>query len=412
MNKNKKIVIMLLLLLIVVGIVVIIIANSGKKEETAETSGVLQVKETFKTDIDGLKDGKYDNLKYMDFVTSIDDVEGVYRIEIEIDSSYEKRTFLENFKIMDDVVDKFFQEEFDKSYLVTDFHMEDGTVEDVYYNDIENVCDDERYNSPNIEFLFGNTISEGGYMVQTSESLNATWFSRGEMGVISANEFKKVYPYFSGKRQVEDVELNMKDGTIKLSELEEKALDYVNSQFPLPISDDISIGIGDVRIVDNKVHDKLVNYDAVCFKMRRIYKGVPFEYGSSYANGIYIDDFDHDSGELFYVKGEYPDTMLSFGMLDGKVVEKEEITEIISAGDALQIISDRIGDNSVYDVYGVELVYRNCEIPEERKASIQDILEPRWKITTVNQNDDKYTMFYVDVVTGEVTQRFEYLFDM
>ena len=272
MNKNKKIVIVLLSLLIVVGIVVIIIANSGKKEETAETSGVLQVKETFKTDIDGLKDGKYDNLKYMDFVTTIDNVEGVYRIEIERNLGYEKRTYLENFEVMNSVIDKFFLEDFDKAYLVTDFLMEDGTVENVFYNDIEEVCRNSKYNTPNVDFLFGNEISEGGYMVQTSESLNATWFSRGEMGVISANEFKKVYPYFSGKRQVEDVELNMKDGTIKLSELEEKALDYVNSQFPLPVSDDISIGIGDVRIVDNKVHDKLVNYDAVCFKMRRIYK--------------------------------------------------------------------------------------------------------------------------------------------
>ena len=49
---------------------------------------------------------------------------------------------------------------------------------------------------------------------------------------------------------------------------------------------------------------------------------------------------------------------------------------------------------------------------ELTKEEIQDILEPRWKITTVNQNDDKYTMFYVDVVTGEVSQRFEYMFDM
>ena len=80
---------------------------------------------------------------------------------------------------------------------------------------------------------------------------------------------------------------------------------------------------------------------------------------------------------------------------------------MLSLSDALDILSESIGDNSVYDVYGTELVYRNCEIPEERVNGLDDILVPKWKIITKNRNDDKYTIFYVDVVTGEITERFE-----
>ena len=38
-------------------------------------------------------------------------------------------------------------------------------------------------------------------------------------------------------------------------------------------------------------------------------------------------------------------------------------------------------------------------------------LSPKWKIITINQNDNKYTLFYVDVVTGEITERFEYYYE-
>ena len=56
-------------------------------------------------------------------------------------------------------------------------------------------------------------------------------------------------------------------------------------------------------------------------------------------------------------------------------------------------------------------MYRECEIPEERIDKLDAILKPKWKIITINQNDDKYTVFYVDVVTGEISERFEYYYE-
>lgn len=82
-------------------------------------------------------------------------------------------------------------------------------------------------------------------------------------------------------------------------------------------------------------------------------------------------------------------------------------------GEALDLLSQQIGSNSVYDVYGVELVYRSRsdEIPENSGKEIREMLKPVWKIITINQNDDKYTLFYIDVVTGEITERFEYYYE-
>lgn len=42
------------------------------------------------------------------------------------------------------------------------------------------------------DFIFGNKISDGGYIVQTSESLMNTWFSRGgKWGIFNHPSIKR-----------------------------------------------------------------------------------------------------------------------------------------------------------------------------------------------------------------------------
>lgn len=405
--KKKKLIIGASALLCIVLVVAVIIIFGGGNNGSKNNLGLAQVKQSFESDIQELKDGKYANLVYKEFEASIEDVEGVYNLEIQTDKNYLDNTFLENFENMNESIDKFFQEDFDKSYIVADFTLSESDEETIYvnYNDIEEECADEKYNQPRTEFLFGNEVSNGGYMVQIAEDLRNAWFSRGEFGEIQPSEYTEVYRYISCKRQVDDVDINLKDKVTKLSEMEEKVLSFVNGDFALPVSEGISFGIGDARILSNG------EYEGVCFKLRRVYKGIPFEYGANGSGGMYIDPMGHDGGEIDYAVSEYPDTMLTFGVVNGKVIETKEIEKMLSLGDALEILSQRIGENSVYDVDGVELVYRNCAIPEDREDELDDILAPKWKILTKNQNDDKYTYFFVDVVTGEVTERFEYSYD-
>lgn len=44
----------------------------------------------------------------------------------------------------------------------------------------------------------------------------------------------------------------------------------------------------------------------------------------------------------------------------------------------------------------------------DESNTIVDRLSPKWKIIAVNKNDDKLTLFYVDAVSGRLTERFEY----
>ena len=126
--------------------------------------------------------------------------------------------------------------------------------------------------------------------------------------------------------------------------------------------------------------------------------------------GEYVDDYYADYGEISYVESTSPDTIMTFGAVNGPIIEQETITEMISLDEAIYKLSESIGDISIYDVYGVELVYREILSTDESIPEVDARLVPKWKIITMNQNDDKYTLFYVDVVTGEITERFEYYY--
>lgn len=379
------------------------------ENEAKHKGNLVQVKEWFASDIQELMDGKYENLVPIAFETSIDSVENIYNLEILADNGDMERTYLENLPRMEAAIEKFFGEDMDKSFLEAEVYLSNTETVTMKYDEIEDrFADGQLDHAMGDGWLWGSNPVDGKYVQITTELLHA-WFSKKGLGTIhpsGVDTYKAVYPYLMGSQQGSDPEILLKDGKLALSELENTVLKFMNTDaFPLIKGEGIYYTIGEARIIEAE------NFEGVCFITRRIYKGIPFEYGSNHSTDSYIDKFHHDAGEITYVESTSPDTMLGFFRASGTVVEKEEITELITVGKALSLLSEQIGDNSVYEVHGVELIYRNCEVPEERLLEASDILEPKWKIITINQNDDKYTLFYVDVVTGEITNRFEYYYD-
>lgn len=394
---KKKILIISFVFCIVLIFAVIFIMNDTGQSHSAD-SNFAKVKASYQSDILELQNGKYPNLISKNFTTSIENVEAVYNIEMLYNEDFREKTLLENFEEMDTAIDDFFMESIDKSQLEATLLVGDEQIE-VPYHEIEQ----EKDHADNIFIM--DSIRGADYRVQIFWGYHYVWFSRKELGTThpSMEKPKAVYPYVSCIRQAEDTVIHLKDKEVLLSELEKEVLDYLNGdRFPLPVTEGIDFGIGEVRILD------MGDWEGVCFKVRRVYNGIPFEYGSSYSAGLYNDPKHNDSPEISYAVSTMPDTMLSFGNTTDFLREAEEITELLSAGEALALLSERIGENSVYEVHGVELVYRVTDIPEEVKEEVSELLTPRWKIATVNQNDNKYTLFYVDVVTGEITERFEY----
>lgn len=120
MNKKKILIISSVAAVIAAAFLVFVIFNNKNKIKVTLYS-IQEVKEKFDEDLTELKESKYNNLIYNDFETIFPDIETLYDLEIETDNAYLNRTTLENFYIMQDAINKFFKEDFDKSYIEAEF---------------------------------------------------------------------------------------------------------------------------------------------------------------------------------------------------------------------------------------------------------------------------------------------------
>lgn len=425
MDKKKIIILASVFLCVILFLVELAMIEMDEGEQ----DNLAQVKSRFQDEIQELKSGKYENLVAADFEVSIEEVENVYRLQILHPKGYANASFLENFtsviedelpqeeantleilwnpnyrnqkvqgavEFVNQVVDDFFQTEVDETTLEVMYWLDEECIRTKYSVFMDWLADGlTTYRD--VVSLFGNTISEGGYMIQIDSGLNGAWFSRGELGDIMplSNDCKGIYSYLEGKRQGMDVVLHLLDGDILLSEMEKRVLEYLNTDaFPLPKTEGIDYEIGAALVLEN---EKYENYDGICFIVRRVYKGV------SFACGVWKTWYDCDTSEISYARSDSPDTMRDFYGLNGEVMEMEEVEDILSAGEALECLSNYFGNkNGFYEIRGVELVYKNAPVSSEDIFKISDILEPKWMFTVCAGGSGKELTYFVDAVTGEM----------
>ena len=80
----------------------------------------------------------------------------------------------------------------------------------------------------------------------------------------------------------------------------------------------------------------------------------------------------------------------------------EKITKIIPVDEALKILSEGIGENSIYNIKSVEMSYLQMVefVGDEEKRNYT----PKWRIVATNNNDDTEITFFVDIQTGDVIE--------
>lgn len=87
--------------------------------------------------------------------------------------------------------------------------------------------------------------------------------------------------------------------------------------------------------------------------------------------------------------------------------EGETLTSIIDLSNAIEILSNTIGNNSKYQVLNIGLVYRQQRLSyeDEENDNIYEKykLTPSWHIDCISEINNQDRTFYVDAVTGEVT---------
>lgn len=77
-----------------------------------------------------------------------------------------------------------------------------------------------------------------------------------------------------------------------------------------------------------------------------------------------------------------------------------ETDKVISLDTALRHISESIGDNSKYIVTSAEMAYMNVHVEDLTENG--GTMTPSWLIKCINEIDNSYTDFYVNLRTGDV----------
>ncbi len=190
-----------------------------------------------------------------------------------------------------------------------------------------------------------------------------------------------------------DDEWELPGGSMSVNEASEVVKDYFEMGTPFQNPDGISVDTPEVEVFT--LNDKY----GYAFKVRRIYKGVPFAYADGGMRTYYSSDYEivEDIKTAYII---YDDTVAAYtGYSDAELIEGliEEQTEMLGLSDAVILLDDFLADQVVVEVSGVNLVYCTCVDGAGNK-----IAYPCWQFEGVNQTNNQIMRFYVNTLSGEI----------
>lgn len=405
--KKKKFAIFLVLILSV-GITIgmaLILMQSKENNELDILYDLETVKKNCESDIAKAANGKYNNLKMSNVIVEIDSIDELYQIDVEVNDDYRNKSMVENFELVKTTINNFFGDEFDLSVVdITFFDINEQPLEPMPFVKVDEIILNKKESGSKFFLAFGDARkNDGKGFLQIDSNLVNVWFSRGNIQAthpMYSYDVKQVYNLTIDKSEITDV-VHLSDGEITIKDAVNFVENYLNNDLPYEKNEEFVYEVAEVRVLD------VDGQDALGFCVRKQYKNIPFDYVDAVTSGEFNSTYWDDRGQLCMIKTGEIDNICGLGGDRYNVIKStDKIEKIISVDGALQAVSKEIGDNSVYDVYGIELIYQFTEDSEDNTLAKYSG-RIKWKITSRNQNDDKETLFYVDVESGKVENRFK-----
>lgn len=411
MKKNYVRMAAIILAVVALCTFAVIKLKKGNGNTRIENNSIKVVKEEFQKTIQDLKDGKYNNLvAKTDVKSGIDEIENIYDIRIKKDMTMYNKTDKENLQRMMTAIESFYGKDYDYSAMTAGIYNEKDEYVSMPLEEFKSIIEDGSFAGNKYVTLFKDTreIGEKGF-TQLDPGFFTAWFSRGELEEtlpMMSCDTQKIYNLTTGKGDVAD-KIKLQGEETSIEEAIAYVENFLNNELPYEKNKEFLYKVAEARVMKNDKQEFLG------FCVRRTYEGVPFDYIDGLTEGIYNSDFDDDRGEVCIAKAGEIDNFCGLGGVNDSVVkESESIKDIVSLDSALRIISDSIGDNSVYEIYGVEIVYQlTKETIEDENPNYEQTGVAKWKIMSRNENDDKYTWFYVDIKSGDLSYRFQKNFE-
>lgn len=367
------------------------ILQDDSEEETALVS-LEEVRKEADAVIEAGRNGEYRNLQFDEICPLITEEDRIYQIQV---SPREVPVTEENLQKVLDMMQTLLEEPIDEK-LVTAVMSND-----LGYISIDELREgirkrDKEYTEMGYYLFYLN--EEEDLCAQINSNMNSVWIDRGLEGTGPSGEDLLNLVYYPGAADgsLQDV-YETAGGEMSVEEAIEQVENYFNHELPVSISGEMECRVARVYVL--KMPDGTYGFD---FAMRRSYGGVLFESANSPTYAYEMNEvvdlseavLDGESHVLFFN-----------GYKGDRSIEKiQEISAVVPLERATEYISRKIGNNTVYTVKGIELSYVGKYV-EKEDGNRSEKMIPAWMFTTVNETNGKEVRFYVDAITGEVSQR-------
>lgn len=390
-------------------------SSTTKTENTKlskEAVDICIVRENAMSDYQNAK-AKYTNLTFQDIIPYCTPLDKVYEIEdypldnykgiTDEKEMYEEQMKLINHYIGTDLDDKYFSCGYydldtDEYASFTEFKhdlLDNGKKMDAtwlgYIDNTYNGNNKQEIRSAEIQRTLVNVFFDNGEAYELiPEEIREAEETSG--GISDMCELVGTYYAYEDDDRLDDV-YRLQDGEMSVRAAIEFVNDYINNGLMIE-------GNENVKLQVSKVYAYKLNDEYYCYRFvitRNIY-GMLMR-----ATGIGYDG--NDLRIVVDITGAYmvrTDKLDSYAgrttRLNCKVLN--ETDKVISLDTALRHISESIGDNSKYIVTSAEMAYMYVHV--EDLTVNGGTMIPSWLIKCINEVDNSYTDFYVNMRTGDV----------
>ena len=243
--------------------------------------------------------------------------------------------------------------------------------------------DDRRYCMTSSHFVYV-PVMKGKYM-ELADTFNEN----------PTTEFDSVATYYPDSDNLDD-EYELDNGSISIGDAIKFAEYYWAECIPFDTTKDVEKKVRQVEVYQLK-NGKYY----ICLEMTRKFKGLMFEYQYPFDSNVALSWW-LDNGRTIMVDTDDIDELIGEG--NGFEVEEtgNKSYEAVSLKSALDKVSDKIGNNSKYEVQRIEMIYRQQIVTYETDyAEFKGI--PCWRIQCKNQSNDMITMFYINLFDGSIS---------
>ncbi|MBQ3545005.1 MAG: hypothetical protein IJA34_08490 [Lachnospiraceae bacterium] len=394
--------------------------NSENKNNNIEYVTIQEIRDTLEEVIKELEDGKYTNLIADDIYASVSSEDEVCEMREYSPGLYHGITDpIEMYNMQMDLIHFYLGEDLLDEWIVDGnalyWNKEGGAsvyehkvvLEKLEQGKYDEICiyPPYGYALPSMSYCAaGMTMGEDNREMILTADFTLVHMNKGKyLDTIKElcpenirEEFDLVATYYPNSKNLDDV-YELLNGEISIKDAIEYVEDYFKNQLPY----DISIG-PEKKVVKVDVYEIIEGLYYFEFQIVRVINGLETEYGSYEYNlpyGKYTDEIctaimiDIDDIDWYVV---YGNTLLN--EKKGDSVEK-----VVSLKSALQLVSNQIGKNSVYEVIETKMAYRR-EIINDKCQNYNEEYEgkPCWIIICENQVDGSRTVFYINLINGQL----------